>query len=477
MIDSHPQMSENLAPSLIRPSISARSLSNQVLHSSLPPPLSRSASTPSFHSVFSHSTTSAPSIPFPSSPQASNTIVESQEETEEKESILTADLLVDAEVAQEIFGSQSALEKEVEVPVKLTKTRRTRAKTPVVVEVEVEVEAVSIPIVSRPSRRTAATVAAASIRSIASHPRPSRRNVQAESSESAVEVEAPIASGSESRRPIFNPAPSLTQEELTHLTQRNTMKNKAHFNKLDVQTIHMDENRPPSPSTKVRKSLSNTPSSSSAGGKKGGRGERANKRRSALRSSIDGSGSTLLDLELAEESQNGIKVELEHYRAPGDEEEFHSPVRPPTVLKSKGKKKSLSAATKLKIGLEGVVAVERKMVKWDRALVYEGPLESHLIEGQDVIEVSILKVRSSSHSRRQFPDCSFLHSKYHSTRSVTRGPRQRDTRKQPQYASNGFSTRTTSDVLFDFRLDCIVVLSMMQAFGFYIGSTASIPSF
>lgn len=258
---------------------------------------------------------------------------------------------------------------------------------------EVEVEAVAIPVVSRPSRRTAATIAAASISNTVSRPRPSRKNVQAESSESAVEIEAPVASGSESRRPIFNPAPSLTQEELTHLTQRNTMKNKAHFNKLDVQTIHMDENRPPSPSTKVRKSLSNTPPTSSAGGKKGERGERANKRRSALRSSIDGSGSTLLDLELAEESQNGLKVELEHFRAPGDEEEFHSPVRPPTVLKSKGKKKS-SSATKLKIGLEGVVAVERKRVKWDRALVYEGPFESDLVEGEEVIEVSILKVRN-----------------------------------------------------------------------------------
>lgn len=282
---------------------------------------------------------------------------------------------------------------EVEGPVKLTKTRRTRAKTPVVV-VEVEVKVEAVPLVSRPSRRTAATVAAASISNAAStRPRPSRRNV-VDSTEPPLEAEVPIASGSEIRRPIFNPAPSLTQEELTHLTQRNTMKNKAHFNKLDVQTIHMDENRPPSPSTKVRKSLSSTPSG--AIGKNGGRGERANKRRSALRSSIDGTGSSLLDLELAEESQTEI---LEHYRAPGDEEEFHSPVRPVTVLKSKGKKKSLSAATKLKIGVEGVVTVERKRVKWDRALVYEGPFESELAEGEEVVEISILKVSFFNLSR------------------------------------------------------------------------------
>lgn len=308
---------------------------------------------------------------------------------EEPLSILTAEsVAIDVEVALEVFG---AVQDTIEAGPKLGRPQRSRAKS-IVAEGE---EAAN----SRPSRRAAATTTPALAR-------PTRKAAPVAAVEEPVEptssLTVPVTP-----RPVFNPVPALTQEELMHLTQRNTMKNKAHFNKLDVQTIQMDENRPPSPSSKVRKSLG-APSLAGAASS-GDRGERARNRRSALRSSIDGTGVELLKSELeAERSSAPVELLLEHYRAAGDEGEFQSPVRP-IAVKGKGKKKQ---STKMSLGVQ-----ERKRVKWDRALVYEGPLESTRAEGEDFLEQSILKVRNflnysnRAHTLQRIPLDSFGNSK------------------------------------------------------------------
>lgn len=168
--------------------------------------------------------------------------------------------------------------------------------------------------------------------------------------------------------PVFTPAPVLTQEQWSQLTQRNTRKNKQHFNKISVDELVLDENRPPSPTSKIRKSVSG----SSTEARKEGREDRANKRRSALRSSLDGSvdgdDDDLGALMVPDASTGPIG----HFRAAGDDEEYSSPVRGGAL---KGKKKSFVA---------GRVA---RRVKWDKALVYEGPVLPHG-ESAGILKVS-----------------------------------------------------------------------------------------
>ncbi|GAA5978420.1 hypothetical protein JCM5350_001159 [Sporobolomyces pararoseus] len=166
---------------------------------------------------------------------------------------------------------------------------------------------------------------------------------------------------------IFNPAPVLTQEELSRLTTRNSLKNQKPFNKIKFEVVHLDENRPPSPDSKVRRMLG----SDTGGGiqtkeaAKESREARAARRRRALRSSTDGSELERLQAELGQaegDSPEEVKVEpLVHFRAPGDEEQFCSPAR---SVKKSGKKKSSSTTT----------TETKKSVRWDKALVYEGPL-------------------------------------------------------------------------------------------------------
>jgi len=70
-----------------------------------------------------------------------------------------------------------------------------------------------------------------------------------------------------------------------------------------------------------------------------------------------------------------------HYRAPGDEEEYKSPMRASGKSRgssTKGKRKSAAR--------EG--ERERKRVKWDRALVFEGPITPHA-ETEGIIKVRL----------------------------------------------------------------------------------------
>ncbi|GAA5947280.1 hypothetical protein JCM3765_001603 [Sporobolomyces pararoseus] len=165
---------------------------------------------------------------------------------------------------------------------------------------------------------------------------------------------------------IFNPAPVLTQEELSRLTTRNSLKNQKPFNKIKFEVVHLDENRPPSPDSKVRRMLGaeNGGGAQNKEAAKESREARAARRRRALRSSTDGSELERLQAELGQADGDGseeVKVEpLVHFRAPGDEEQFCSPARP---IKKSGKKKSSTTTAETK-----------KSVRWDKALVYEGPL-------------------------------------------------------------------------------------------------------
>ncbi|GAA6061589.1 hypothetical protein JCM10212_004339 [Sporobolomyces blumeae] len=166
----------------------------------------------------------------------------------------------------------------------------------------------------------------------------------------------------------FNAAPVVTQEELNRLTQRNTKKNQQAFNKIKVETVYLEENRPPSPTSKIRKSFGSEGSLGRQATKEG-REARAAKRRNALRSSLDGSASGIGDEGSANASLDGEDGSsprpVAHYRAPGDDEQYCTPARP-ARSKVGSKKKSSSSSSP-------ITTSARKYVKWDKALVYEGP--------------------------------------------------------------------------------------------------------
>jgi hypothetical protein len=113
---------------------------------------------------------------------------------------------------------------------------------------------------------------------------------------------------------------------------------------------------------------------------------RAAKRRRALRSSTDGSELETLRAELGQgdgDSLENLKIEpMLHFRAPGDEEQYSSPARP--VKKSGGKKKSSTTTT----------TNGKKSVRWDKALVYEGPKEDALSDSVNpILKVSCVYSR------------------------------------------------------------------------------------
>ncbi|ORY72242.1 hypothetical protein BCR35DRAFT_165221 [Leucosporidium creatinivorum] len=274
----------------------------------------------------------------------------------EQPSLLTAaPEKVDAEVVSGLFGAPPAQEL-LSAPMRSTRARRTKVTTEVV-EPEPAPAPVVEPLLPRPTRRARTVVAEVVAESPSDEPSP-------EAAPPAI-VRPPIT---------FNPAPALTQEELNRLTQKNTKRNQLHFNKHDVQTIILDVNRPPSPTSKIRRSISKEGAAGRPTTKEGREARAANRRR-ALRSSTDGSELELMKNELGaaggeQEEQKGPVV---HYRAPGDEEEFFSPVRTTKVLK--GRKKD-STTTELVL----------KTVKWDKLLVYEGPVNGESSRAEGIIK-------------------------------------------------------------------------------------------
>ncbi|GAA5835314.1 hypothetical protein JCM9279_004504 [Rhodotorula babjevae] len=199
--------------------------------------------------------------------------------------------------------------------------------------------------------------------------------------------------------PQFHPAPAVTQDELNRLTQRNTKRNEQHLNKLKLVTVYMDTDRPPSPTSKLRRSLGSEAPEVVRASTKAGREARAAKRRGALRASVDGTELAQLTAELlaegdaaAEEvraSAAADEAEAErprlHFRAAGDDEQYSTPTRAPPIKSKAGTKKRSSAADGEG---EGEARRANRAVRWDRALVYEGPKEG---EGP-VPDASILKV-------------------------------------------------------------------------------------
>lgn len=273
----------------------------------------------------------------------------------EQSSLLTAaPENVDAEVVSGLFSAPLAQEL-LPAPTRSTRARRTKATTEVV-----EPEPAPAPIVEP----------------LPLLPRPTRRARVVEVAEAPLVGHVPEAAPPAIVRPpiVFNPAPALTQEELNRLTQKNTKRNQLHFNKHDVQTIIMDVNRPPSPTSKIRRSISKEGAAGRPTTKEGREARAANRRR-ALRSSTDGSELELMKSELGTREEEEQKGPIVHYRAPGDEEEFFSPARPSKVLKSK--KKDAPAAE-----------LVLKTVKWDKALVYEGPLEDQSSRADPIIKVN-----------------------------------------------------------------------------------------
>ncbi|BGP22872.1 hypothetical protein Rt10032_c08g3732 [Rhodotorula toruloides] len=188
--------------------------------------------------------------------------------------------------------------------------------------------------------------------------------------------------------PSFRPAPAVTQDELNRLTQRNTKKNQVAFNRIKLETVFIDCARPPSPTSKIRKAFGSEGSLGRTTTKEG-REARAAKRRNALRSSLDGSELAAFAEELEAESGSSVQGGSlkHHFRAAGDDEQYFTPQKAGGALQSvaAGRKRSPGS------GSSSASASPRrqgpKRVKWDRALVYEGPLDRDAAsKGQGIIK-------------------------------------------------------------------------------------------
>lgn len=137
------------------------------------------------------------------------------------------------------------------------------------------------------------------------------------------------------------PAPSLSAAQLLKLTEKNRLRNAKVYNIHEVSTIYKDENRPPSPTSKIRK----------VGTPKKARDEqdsRAERRamQEGLASHAEGTSEEMTAEDVA-------ALQKPHFLAAGDEGLFRSPV----------KGSSMQAAE------DRNLRRERRNVKWDRDLL------------------------------------------------------------------------------------------------------------
>lgn len=203
--------------------------------------------------------------------------------------------------------------------------------------------------------------------------------------------------------PAFRPAPAVTQEELNRLTQRNTKKNQVAFNRIKLETVFLDYARPPSPTSKIRRAFGSEGSLGSSTTKEG-REARAAKRRNALRSSADGSELAALAEELKAEPVSLTETEplKQHFRAAGDDEQYFTPQRTGGALKSAAAGRGRSPGSNPSSASASPRRREPKRVKWDRALVYEGPLDGDSCSsGDGILKVSL--PRTSLHGQPADP--------------------------------------------------------------------------
>jgi hypothetical protein len=308
--------------------------------------------------------------------------------------------------SSEVFGSIAS--KATPAPVRATRTRRTQPLE--------SSSAVPAPL-TRTTRRTVASsnVAApaplqkaASLPTVAPIVRSARRPLRKTASDEPVSAAVEEQSSEETQstasseevapapppRPIlsFNPPPCVTQGELSRITQRNTKKNQQLFNKLKIETLFLDYDRPPSPTSKIRR-LMDKEGAAGRPSTKEGREARAAKRRNALRASVDGSEVAAFSAELGESTPPAPSL-MEHYRAPGDDEQYETPMRSVGVLVSKkgaaaGRTRTSAGSAAASPASRSTEVKESRRVKWDKALVYEGPKEDALPPTSD----GILKVR------------------------------------------------------------------------------------
>ncbi|GAA5833202.1 hypothetical protein JCM11251_005173 [Rhodosporidiobolus azoricus] len=323
--------------------------------------------------------------------------------------------------AAEIFGSAPSVVKMA--PIRATRTRRTQ---PAPAEAPTAAPAV------RTTRRTAVAVSAPPAPAVRAVPptstpvvrsarRPLRKVASDETASAIVDhpvgEDAPSSGASSSSAssadlvpsfssirpmPSFHPTPSITQAELSRITQRNTKKNQQPFNKLKVEVVHLDYDRPPSPTSKIRRSAEALDKEGSAGrpSTKEGREARAAKRRNALRASVDGSEMAAIAAELGasigSEDQGPPGPPMEHFRAPGDDEQFFTPVRAGPLVglkKAAGKKKASgveSATASPTAKVDNEEEKEKRRVKWDKALVYEGAREVALAKDESILKPASL---------------------------------------------------------------------------------------
>lgn len=295
-----------------------------------------------------------------------------------------------AEVQATAPPSTDASDVVVEPPATLRSSRRTIAPTVAPVQPEPVAEPAVVqpktPILrTRRSRLQLLTEEAAAVTAEpAAEPEP-----VVQSSPAPVEDAQPATA-----RPLpsFRPAPAATQDELNRLTQRNTKKNQVAFNRIKLETVFVDGARPPSPTSKIRKAFGSEGSLGRTTTKEG-REARAAKRRNALRSSLDGSELAALAEELKAESGSSIEAELpkQHFRAAGDDEQYFTPQKAGGALKSAAGGRKRSPGSGSSSASASPRRQEAKRVKWDRALVYEGPLDREARSNGE----SILKVRLS----------------------------------------------------------------------------------
>ncbi|KAH8930036.1 hypothetical protein BT69DRAFT_1315250 [Atractiella rhizophila] len=144
------------------------------------------------------------------------------------------------------------------------------------------------------------------------------------------------------KRPSLPSLLRLTDSEVKQLTKENTTANCRLLTHQKVVTIFKEENRPPSPTAKIRRTNSTVQLKVS-------REERAIKRR-ALKKSTDSARRASMGLGQLngeqDEEDDEDEEPLQHFRAPGDDEQFFSPVKKRTA------------------GLG-----RKKEVKWDKRLV------------------------------------------------------------------------------------------------------------
>ncbi|GAA6032987.1 hypothetical protein NBRC10512_001483 [Rhodotorula toruloides] len=280
-----------------------------------------------------------------------------------------------AEVQATVPPSTDAPDAVAELPTTLRSSRRTIAPTVAPVQPEAATEPAALVQPKTPILRTRRS----RLRLLTEEAANAAAEPSAEPEPTVVSPPAPVEDAQPATtRPLssFRPAPAVTQDELNRLTQRNTKKNQVAFNRIKLETVFLDCARPPSPTSKIRKAFGSEGSLARTTTKEG-REARAAKRRNALRSSLDGSELAALAEELKAESGSSMEAEppKQHFRAAGDDEQYFTPQKAGGAWKSAAVGRKRSPGSGSSSASASPSRQETKRVKWDRALVYEGPLD------------------------------------------------------------------------------------------------------